>query len=46
MASEPKKLKVDAVVKSEETLLEEIDDCQNSIDALNEQVSQWILQSL
>lgn len=42
--SEPaaKKLKVEA--PSEEKLLEEIDSCQNEIDALNEQASEEILK--
>lgn len=42
MASEPatKKQKVE----SEESLLEEIDTCQNDIDALNEQASEEILK--
>lgn len=42
MASEPatKKQKVE----TEESLLEEIDTCQNDIDALNEQASEEILK--
>lgn len=31
-------------IESEETLLEEIDTCQNEIDALNEQASEEILK--